>query len=256
MATTEKTPGSPPADDHGGISGPSPETVARGYEEDVYDSRTVLSVPILVILFFVLAFGIVTILFSVIAYPNASSRAHPQAAERNKRPLNERLRDNERGLSDPRTGDGQPRLEPLRQRSGDARAITRPELPTGNSPEIHPEDIRPTPERFPELYAAGADRVGLGKVMDLNNGALQSLFPTGPGAAPLIDSQHTPTLANAGQGAAEARVILPPLPRSAEPKAEQKQGVKGQKQENKQDQKKANEGPTPAPPPNPKGGKQ
>jgi hypothetical protein len=255
MAITETTPGSPPADDHGGISGPSPEAIARGYEEDVYDSRTVLSVPILVVLFFVLAFGTVTIIFGFIAYPKGDSRGNPQAVERNKRSLNDRLKDNDRGLSDTKTGDGQPRLEPLRLRSRNSHAITSMELPEGNSPELHPEDIRPTKDRFPALYAAGADRVGLDKVMGLSNDQLKSLLPTAPGAGPLIDSQHTPTLANAGQGFAESKVIVPPLPKSAEPKeGEKKDEKKGNKEEPKKDQK-DNKGPTPAPPPNPKGGK-
>jgi hypothetical protein len=251
MATTETTPGSPPADDHGGISGPRPETVARGYEEDVYDSRTVLSVPILVVLFFVLAFGTVTVIFGFIAYPKPDARAHPQAAERNKEPLNERLGRLNRG---PKNGEGQPRLEPLRERSGHSQSITSSELPEGNPPEIHPEDIRPSPERFPALYA-GAGRAGLGKFMGLNNDQLKSLLPAAPGAQPLIGSEHTPTLANAGRGAAEARVILQQPPKSAEPKGSEKKEEKKQPEQKKQtpDQKKDNK--SPAPPPSPKGGK-
>jgi hypothetical protein len=260
MATTETTPGSPPADDHGGISGPSPEAVARGYEEDVYDSRTVLSVPILVVLFFVLAFGTVSILFGFIAPTKPDPRANPQAAERNKRSLNERLKDNDRGLSDPKTGDGQPRLEPLRLRTKYAHSITSLELPEGNSPELHPEDIRPTKDRFPALYAAGPDRVGLDKVMGLNDDQLKSLLPAAPGAGPLIDSQHAPTPANAGRGFGESRVIAPPLPKAAEPKGGEKEPKKDEKKDQKQpekkpEQKKDNKGPTPAPPPGPKGGK-
>ena len=54
---------------------------------------------------------------------------------------------------EPQPGDPkQARLEPLKLREGDPRPITRPELPTANSPELHPEDIRPDPKRFPPLY--------------------------------------------------------------------------------------------------------
>jgi hypothetical protein len=255
MAITETTPGAPMPDDHGAMGAPSPATVARGYEEDVYDSRTVLSVPILVILFFVLAFGTVTILFGFIAYPKGSAGAHPEAAERNKRPLNERLMDNDRGLGSAKTGDGQPRLEPLRLRSGPARAITRPELPAGNSPEIHPEDIRPSKERFPAMYGEGGSGVGIGQVMGLDQAALKSLFPVQKGATTLPASEHVPTLANAGRGASESKVILPPLPKGAEPKANgpKKEGNQPEKKDQKQPEKNT---PAPAPPPGPKGGKQ
>src|SRR4051794_37984981 len=111
MANTNPVPGSPPADDHSPHGPPSPEVIARGYEADVYDSKTVLSVPILVILFFVLAFGTVTVIFSFIAYPKSDDRAHPRAAGRNKAPLDDRLARIDR---DPDKGNGQPRLEPLK----------------------------------------------------------------------------------------------------------------------------------------------
>ncbi len=261
MANTETTPGSPPADDHGGISSPSADTVARGYEEDVYDSRTVLSVPILVVLFFVLAFGTVTTLFGFIAYPVVNSKAHPAAAERNKDSLNDRFARLNRG---PKNGEGQPRLEPLRMRSGESRGITQPELPYGNSPELHPEDIRPSPERFPTMYSGGG-RAGLGSFMGLNNQALGQLFPTQKGARLLLPSEHVPSLANAGRGDSEAMVILPerslvadPAPKKPEvkdPKQEKKPEGKEPKQPKKPEEKKNTQGKSPAPPPTPKGGK-
>src|SRR4051812_36506717 len=75
-----KVPGSPAADEHDTSGPPAPEVIKRGYEEDVYDSKTVLSVPLLVILFFVLAFGTVSVIFYFIAYPkNGDPNAHPQA---------------------------------------------------------------------------------------------------------------------------------------------------------------------------------
>lgn len=197
-------------DDHGGLSGPPPqEVIDRGYEADAYDARTVLSVPLLVILFFVLAFGTVTIIFGIIAYPKANPKEHPGAVQKNKRPLNERMADNDRG---PKHGEGQPRLEPLRLRSGESRAITRPELPEGNSPEIHPEDIRATKERFPTLYNTGPQQLGIDKTMSLSQEELKHLFPVQKGGSPVISSQHLPTNANAGRGADESMVVVPPLP--------------------------------------------
>src|SRR5262245_37438289 len=84
-------PNRPSADDHAPMGPPSEETIKRGYEADTYDAKSVISVPLLVILFFVLAFGTVTVIFRFIADPKPDQRAHPYAAERNKRPLNERL---------------------------------------------------------------------------------------------------------------------------------------------------------------------
>ena len=71
MSTTnsesEKFPGpgtaTPGADDHGGIGPPSAEATRLKYEPDRYDATSVISVPILVIVFFVLAFGTTTVLF-------------------------------------------------------------------------------------------------------------------------------------------------------------------------------------------------
>jgi|SRR5579883_326074 len=216
MSSTNPGPGAPVADDHGGLSGPPPkEVIDRGYEADVYDTRTVLSVPLLVILFFVLAFGTVTIIFGFIAYPKPNPKEHPGAVERNKRPLNERLADNNRG---PKHGEGQPRLEPLILRAGQERAITSPPLPEGNSPEIHPEDIRVTKDRFPTLYSTSAQQLGIDKTMSLSNEELKQLFPVQQGGSPVISSQHLPTNANAGRGADESLVVVPPLPKPPPPK--------------------------------------
>ena len=219
----------PKADDHAPMGPPAAEVIARGYEADVYDAKSVLSVPLLVLLFFVLAFGTVTIIFSFIAYPKngVNPKAHPAAAERNKAPLNERLDRTHRGSKDV----DQPRLEPLKLRSGDARAIPRPELSVaeGNSPELHPEDLIPTKERFPALYVTGDGKYGLDKTMSLDDEALQALFPVQKAGTQPANSRHVPTAANAGRGADESLVVIPGTPKIPVP------------------------APTPAPPP--KGGK-
>lgn len=203
-------PGQPQPDDHAPHGPPSKEVIDRGYEEDVYDARTVLSVPLLVILFFVLAFGTVSILFAFIAHPKPSGKAHPAAAEANRRAINERLKDNYRG---PENGEGQPRLEPLKVRDGQSRAITRPELPVseGNSPELHPEDLRVSKDKFPALYNTGPNKYGLDRTMELPSEALAKLFPArqGTNASRPLNSQHTPTAANAGRGAEESTAETP-----------------------------------------------
>ncbi len=202
-----KGPGAPAHDDHDLSGPPSAETIKRGYEEDKYDTKTVLSVPLLVVLFFVLAFGTVTVLFSVYSKPTVDPKAHPQAKARNEADLNTRLGRIHRG------GEvDQPRLEPLRMRSGEARAITRPELPTGNSPELHPEDLIPNKDRFPELYATDKGRIGLDKTMALDGDALKSLFKSS--APPLVEeaSRFAPSGSNAGRGGEGSQVVVPKVP--------------------------------------------
>ena len=84
------SPGAPRADDHD-MSGPPPaETIARGHEIDKYDTTSVLSVPLLVVLFFVLAFGTVSIVFYFIAPSPSDPNVNPQARDWNKEEINER----------------------------------------------------------------------------------------------------------------------------------------------------------------------
>ena len=207
MTTTNAT--GVPADDHGPSGPPPADVIARGYETDGYDNKSVLSVPLLVLLFFVLAFGTVSVIFYFIAYPKGDPAAHPAAAERNKAPLNERMARLGRGKEV-----DQPRLEPLKLRSGDARAIPRPELPVadGNSPELHPEDLRPTKERFPALFAGGPGKQGLEVTMALSDDKLKGLFPVQAAGAKPTDSRHLPTAANAGRGAEGSKAEVPGAP--------------------------------------------
>ncbi len=201
-------PGSLPADDHDVSGPPSPETIKRGYEEDRYDTKTVLSVPLLVILFFVLAFGTVTVLFSIYSKPTVDPNAHPQAKARNQADLNTRLG---------RTGRGkevdQPRLDQLDRLNTrhDPHAITSTRLKDGNSPHLHPEDNIPNKDRFPELYKA-SNGTPLDKTMALNDGELKAKFKSsGPALSPEA-SRHVPTGANAGRGAEGSTAVPPKSP--------------------------------------------
>ena len=210
-----KEPGAPAADDHDRAGPPAKEVIDRGYEEDRYDSKTVLSVPLLVILFFVLAFGTVSVIFYFIAYPNPDPRAHPGAAARNKRPLNERLNELGRGKEA-----DQPRLDVLKQLDTrhNPRAITRPPLPTeaGNSPDLHPEDLRVSKDKFPMLYGTGPNKTGYGldKTMELSKEALEKLFPVQKDGTAPANSRHVPTASNAGRGDADSVAAPPALPGS------------------------------------------
>jgi hypothetical protein len=201
-------PGSPSAQDtHGGSAagGPTEAVIKRGYEEDRYDATSVLSVPVLVIVFFVLAFGTVTVLFRLIRTPGADPNAHPMAVERNMVPLDSRLDRIHRG------GEvDQPRLEPLKMlnsNEGDPRAITRPPLLEGNSPELHADDIHPSPENTPSLYERGwsdpnktSARITIDEAMRVALLPKNDFFKTQkPGMEP-PRSTNIPTAANAGRG--------------------------------------------------------
>lgn len=141
-------PGSPPAaDGHDRAGPPSDAVIRRGYEEDGYDTKSVVSVPILVVLFFVLAFVTVTIMFSYFRHTPVDPMANPQTVQDNSRPLGERI------ASTPARGRPEP-LKILDASGADPRTITRSPVKTGNSPEYHPEDIRPSPENTPTLYEA------------------------------------------------------------------------------------------------------
>ncbi len=212
---------------------PSAETIKRGYEEDVYDTKTVLSVPLLVILFFVLAFGTVTVLFSIYSKPTVDPNAHPQAKARNQADVNARL---------DRIGRGkevdQPRLDQADRLDSryDPRAITRPKLQDGNSRHLHPEDLILTKDGSPEVYVTDKGRVGLDKTMTLGNEVLKNLFKTQVTGSKPDDSQFVPTAANAGRGAEGSLVVVPKLPEAKQPEPKKT--------------------PEPAPMPKPKGGKQ
>src|SRR5580698_10287950 len=78
-----------PTDPHAGAVDPA--AIKRGHEIDTYDTKSVLSVPLLVVLFFVLAFGTVTIVFSFVSKSEVDPKANPQAVAENSPPLNERL---------------------------------------------------------------------------------------------------------------------------------------------------------------------
>jgi hypothetical protein len=138
-------------------------------------------------------------------------KANPFAVQDNDAPLNSRLdRIHRGGIVD------QPRLEPLRERTGDERAISRPATTTGNSPELHPEDIRPSPENTPELYKVGwinaTKTVGRITIEEAMNLYLQKGFPTDKKGTQPPQSQHVPTASNAGRGMGPSQAQPPKLP--------------------------------------------
>jgi hypothetical protein len=227
---THTPPGQPTPDAGDPPGAPPAEVVARGHEEDVYDAKSVFSVPLLVVLFFVLAFAVTTALFAYFSTPPANPGANPQAIARNDIPLNERLARIGRGKQV-----DQPRLEPLTERAGFERAITSPQLPGVNSPEIHPEELFPSPEHTPALYKSGwvdEGKPDARQVIPITRAMEQLARPNGLPArkepVALIPSWHKPTAANAGRGAGDSEVEQPvPPPLAPMPKpVEEKKGDK------------------------------
>jgi hypothetical protein len=226
-------PGGSRGDDstHGAVD---PASIRRGHEVDAYDTKIVLSVPALVVVFFVLAFVTVSIVFHFVSQPEVDPRANPMAVKRNSEPLNDRLNRIHRG------GEvDQPRLEPLRLRGPNERVITSPELPTGNSPELHPEDIVPSPENTPELYKTGwvgpgkgHARISIAEAMTVMAKDQDKLLPAvkqGQGTEPPT-TVHTPSESNAGRGASQATAGPPALPGAAKGKND---GKKDEKKDDK-----------------------
>jgi hypothetical protein len=227
-------PGTPRADDHDVSGPPAAETIARGHEVDEYDTTSVFSVPLLVVLFFVLAFGTVSVIFYFI-FPNpADPRANPLAVEDSQKEIPDRLDD---------TPD--PQLDNFRHLQGHSRSITSLERPTGSSPWIHPENLRVNPTNTPTLYRSGwldpaktRARLTIDEAMDVatrRDNVLKVAALLGPIAQEAFDavtrkyfvlkaaakapapvsSQNVPTAANAGRGEGPSLAIPPRDPLTA-----------------------------------------
>lgn len=199
---TSTPAGSPSADDHGASGPPPAETIARGHEIDAYDTTSVLSVPLLVVLFFVLAFGTVSVVFYFIFPSQTDPGAHPMAVERG-----------QKGITDRHEQIPDPRQDNFRTLQGNSRSITSPEKPTGNSPLLHPEDIRVNPINTPSLYQTGwseAGKVARISIDDAMEVAIQNkdnkILPVNKTPERPRDSVNDPTASNAG------RTPLPQVP--------------------------------------------
>jgi hypothetical protein len=210
MNTTNPQHGSAPqADDHGASGPPPAETIARGHEIDAYDTTSVISVPLLVVLFFVLAFGTVSVIFYFIFPTQEDLTAHPMAVERSKQ-----------GVSERHENIPSPRQDNFRELEGNSRSITSRERPDVNSPNLHPEDIRANPSNTPALYKTGwvdpgksVARISIDEALALaaeNKG--NKILPVTKTPDHLRGSMHVPTAANAGRGADGSLAEPPQLP--------------------------------------------
>jgi hypothetical protein len=222
--------GTPLADDHDVSGPPAAETIARGHEIDSYDTTSVFSVPLLVVLFFVLAFGTVSVIFYFIFPTPEDPKAHPMAVE-----------DNQRAIPDRHNDVPNPPLDNFRHLQGNARSITSLERPIGNSPWIHPEDLRVNPDNTPTLFRGGwldagktRARLSIDDAIAIAARKDSAVLKTSATPAAPIASQNLSTAANAGRGEGSSAAPPPrdPLsPKEAAPgKAEGKKGKgKGKK---------------------------
>lgn len=229
-------------DDHGGGGGVNPASVAAGHEPDAFAVKPIMGIPLAVVIAFVIAF---TVAAGAFAYFRGEAGkpvpfAHPDAVARSAEGTNERLDRIEREGLRPNTHRevDQPRLEPLKRLEGDGMFYARPAMPTGNSPEIHPEEIHPS--RVAGLHVAGyvgpdkkTARIPIDEAMRLAV-ADQALLPARKDASKPVGTDRRPSASNGGVG------VQPPLP-----KADEKAG--------KEEPKKGADGkPEPAPMPKPK----
>jgi len=122
-----------------------------GHEADKFGIKGIVLVPIFVTIVLLMTYGIVTVTFNVINKPPAPEHAPTAETEkilkRNAASANDRFAMT--NSVDPKPLEGkvvaQPRLEALQRMEGNDPDHYRSKLPlpTGNSPEIHPEDLRP-----------------------------------------------------------------------------------------------------------------
>lgn len=203
-------------DDHGGGGGVNPAAIRAGHEPDVFAVRPILSIPAAVVITFVIAFAVAGVVFWYFVSAPRDPMANPQTVARNKAPLNERLdRINENPT--PNREVDQPRLEPLQRLENNGQYITQPPLggvKAGNSPELHPEDLRPGRIADPNDPGAGnwteGERRFAGKIVEATRAAADStqvqaaLFPHRKEQVRPGDSSRGPSYSNAGRGAAPA----------------------------------------------------
>jgi hypothetical protein len=227
MSTTNPQHGPAPAADDHGPSGPPPaETIARGHEIDAYDTTSVVSVPLLVVLFFVLAFGTVSVIFYFIFPTPDDPNSHPMALERNKQSVTERHE------SIP-----SPRQDNFRELEGHSRSITSREKPGVNSVNLHPEDIHANPINTPALFKTGwvdrgktVARISIDDALALAaENKANKILPVAKTPEPPRASTHVPSASNAGRGAEGSQAPPPRLPGSEKETPKDKQPPEGKK---------------------------
>ncbi|HEX3151876.1 MAG TPA: hypothetical protein VHR66_27640 [Gemmataceae bacterium] len=184
---------------HGGEFVPTGPTHDLAYEPDTFAVKTILAVPVAVIITGVLAFVITSLIFSNIFAPSAYDvpPTVPAAAAENAAPLNDRLA--RMSSSDANAPIQQPRLEAMNRKQeypggmwGSVRGewITTQATKDGNSPHYHSDDLRtdrfPATATFAKDPATGLIRVPVDKAIamaaDPTNADWTKALPSSAGA--------------------------------------------------------------------------
>ncbi len=221
-------------DEHGGGGGVNPEALKLGHEPDVFAVKPIMSIPFAVVVTFVIGFGVAA---GVFAYVKGQADkpdpfAHPAGLARGNASLNDRLaRIDQKGATSVKSEVDQPRLETLKRLAGNDKGqthqfTTQPEIPTGNSPWIHPEDIQPG--RVANLQRAGytnkektTARIPIEDAMKLI--VEKGMLKAAPNGQRPQGTADRPTEANGGRGglpaAPKAEAAKAPAPMQKAPDA-------------------------------------
>ncbi len=125
----------------------NPQALAQGHEPDKVDTRIIIYVPLILLVCFLLTWLTVTWIINYIRSPSTEKPKNQMAAVRQAEPINERL--GRINSSTPLAEVKQPRLDGLNRLKNEGEPVyVRSFAPTedGNSPQYHPEDLRPSSE--------------------------------------------------------------------------------------------------------------
>jgi hypothetical protein len=203
-----------PGHDHDtDVPGANAQSQTAGHEPDAFDARGIIYVPILVTVTAAVAFGIITILFSLLnpGQPKTTPNDNPAAVADSSADYNDRMaRINSSETENARVKE--PRLEYMRQVDNPrgepvyARSF-RPAKTWANSPEITPQDLYPHKYVDPVTklkvllhYSWVSEekkvaRIPIATAMKL----VLAKLPTKPLTTPVSTTTDKPKLSNGGQ---------------------------------------------------------
>lgn len=213
-------------DDHAGGGGVNPAALAAGHEPDAFYVKPILSIPLAVVVTFVIAFGVGTAVFAyVMAVDHSDPLANPQAVRENDQSTNDRIAriDRKGANTNPKLTSDNSRNEAMKVMEGEGKTITRfPQPGAPNPVYLHAEDVNPAlrPEKVPALTtaAAGTGTVTIDKAM-ADAPTKAGVIPVRKDPVKLGGDAPRPTGANAGRGASPKPPKLPEAKAEAKPEA-------------------------------------
>lgn len=213
-------------DDSGSGGDVSTAAIKAGHEPDVFYVKPILSIPLAVVVAFVVAFGVCAIVFGIVMVSPTDPMAHPAAVKESELPLNEQMAQVDRvgENANPYVKVDNSRNEANQLLEDNGQTITRLPLQNGyNSPILHAEDVNPSlrPEKVPALTTAAPGTVTIDKALTEAAGDKKNnVLPVRKDASKPVKSDAKPTGANAGRGPSPRAPKLPEAPASvADPKA-------------------------------------